>query len=218
MNVTVYVEGASDKLAMEALLAPLLEQKLQEGVAIEFFETPDGDRKISLLTKVPKKAVNILRNDPYSIVVAMPDLSPKNKGFPHETFAELQSGILKNFHAALQSKGITNDSRFKKRFQVFCFQHDLEALILAAPEALASRLGVKALEINWKIPVEEQNHHKYPKMIVDDLFRSFGQRYKDTVDAPAILGTVDYQQITDRCCQCFKPFVEFLAGIKSDTF
>ena len=45
MRVIVYVEGPSDKAAMNALLEPLLEQKRQEGISIEFFETPAGDRK-----------------------------------------------------------------------------------------------------------------------------------------------------------------------------
>jgi len=35
-KVIVYVEGPSDQAAMEALLAPLLQQKLQEGVVISF--------------------------------------------------------------------------------------------------------------------------------------------------------------------------------------
>ncbi|NLX02489.1 MAG: hypothetical protein GXY40_08165 [Syntrophomonadaceae bacterium] len=39
--------------------------------------------------KVPAKAVNILLNEPQTIVVALPDLYPKNKGFAHETADEL---------------------------------------------------------------------------------------------------------------------------------
>jgi hypothetical protein len=40
--VVVYVEGPSDKAAMTALLAPLLEQKRKKGIAIDFFESPTG--------------------------------------------------------------------------------------------------------------------------------------------------------------------------------
>jgi hypothetical protein len=93
MRVIIYLEGPSDKFALAALLEPLVQKKLQEGVAIDFFETPAGDRKVSLLTKVPIKAVNILLNDPSGVVVAMPDLYPKNKGFPHETYPELIQGL-----------------------------------------------------------------------------------------------------------------------------
>jgi hypothetical protein len=88
-----------------------------------------------VLTKVPKRAAVIIRNDPSAIVVTMPDLYPKNKAFPHETFEELKAGIVKNFDSALQSKGRKVDARLRERFKVFCFKHDLEALVLAAEPA-----------------------------------------------------------------------------------
>ena len=157
MRVVVYVEGPSDRAAMIALLAPLLEQKRQEGIGIDFFESPEGDKKTSVLTKVPKRAAVIIRNDSSAIVVAMPDLYPKNKGFTHETFEELQAGILKNFADALQAKGRKIDARLRERFKVFCFKHDLEALLLAAKGALGDRLGVTSLKVTWEIPVEDQN-------------------------------------------------------------
>ena len=93
MKVIVYVEGKSDRLGMETLLRPLVEEKRQQGVDIQFYETPNGDRKTSVLTKVPIKAVNILRNVPDSVVVALPDLYPRNKGFLHETVDELVEGV-----------------------------------------------------------------------------------------------------------------------------
>lgn len=37
MRVIIYVEGASDKTALEALLAPLIVAKSQQGIGIEFF-------------------------------------------------------------------------------------------------------------------------------------------------------------------------------------
>ena len=93
MKVIVYVEGKSDRLGMETLLRPLVEEKRQQGVDIQFYETPNGDRKTAVLRKVPKKAVNTLRNLPHSVVVALPDLYPRNKGFPHETVDELVEGV-----------------------------------------------------------------------------------------------------------------------------
>ncbi len=44
-RVIIYVEGRSDKDAMTALLQRLIEQKRQEGMSIEFFEAPGGDRE-----------------------------------------------------------------------------------------------------------------------------------------------------------------------------
>jgi hypothetical protein len=97
----VYVEDPSDRAAMLGLLAPLLEKKRQEGISIDFIESPEGHKKMSMLIKVPKSAAAIVRNDSSAVVVAMPDLYPKNTAFPHETFEELTAGILKNFEDAL---------------------------------------------------------------------------------------------------------------------
>jgi hypothetical protein len=100
MKVIIYVEGASDKAALEALLAPLIAAKSQQGISIEFFPVKGsrnergGDAKKDLLTKIPIKAVNILKNDSSAIVIALPDLYPKNKGFVHETVQDLERGIM----------------------------------------------------------------------------------------------------------------------------
>jgi len=213
-RVVVYVEGPSDKAAMEALLKPLLRQRRQQGIAIDFFDAPAGDRKKSLLLKIPHRAVNILCNQPATFVVTMPDLYPRNRGFPHKTYEELANGVLKNFRRAVQRKRIPNNGRLEERFKVFCFKHDLEALVLASRDALRIRLEATSLPITWTLPVENQNHDQPPKRVVEDLFRQHRQRYRDTVDAPLILSGSDYQGLAEACPQCFKPFVEFLSSIK----
>ena len=101
----------------------------------------------------------------------------------------------------------------KQRFRVFCFKYDLEALLLASREQLASRLGVSALPVTWTEPVEEQNHNKPPKRIIEDLFRQHGNKYQDTIDAPLIPGASGYEDIAARCSQCFKPFVDYLKSL-----
>jgi len=215
MRVIIYVEGASDKAALEVLLTPLIAAKSQQGIGIEFFPVKGsdnargGDAKKDLLTKVPIKAVNILKNDPSAIVIALPDLYPKNKGFPHETVQELERGIMNQFAQALRNKGI-DDERIKERFRVFCLKYELEALILAAESELANRLEVDTLEVTWKIPVEDQNHNVPPSKVLDQLFRDNGKIYKKTVDAPLILENIDYQTLVERCPQCFQPFVKFI--------
>lgn len=210
MKVMVYVEGPSDKAAMRQLLGPLLEQKKTQGIAIDFFEAPMGDKKESVLTKVPQKAVNILRNDPAAVVIAVPDLYPRHKAFPHETEHELFAGIQQNFAAALHAKGLGVAADLTRRFQVFCFKHDLEALLLAAEEGLKYRLRLTTLKRTWRLPVEAQNHDQPPKRVIEKLFNENGQRYQDTVDAPLILSRRNYQDIAAHCPQCFKPFVDFL--------
>ncbi len=169
--------------------------------------------KKSILLEVPRRAAAIVANDNQTVVVALPDLYPRDKAFPHVTFEEMRDGICQNFDRALRDK-IGDDFRPRERFKVFCFKHDLEALLLAAPEALEMRLGVQSLTPTWIIPVEDQNHDQPPKRIIEALFEKYNGRYVDTVDAPLILGLADYREIADACPQCFNPFVEFLSQLK----
>jgi hypothetical protein len=223
MRVIIYVEGPSDKNAMEALLVNLIDKKSEEGVSIEFFPIKGGnndrggDAKKELLLKAPTKAVNILCNNPNSIAIILPDLYPKNKGFPHETFQQLKAGIMENFSQALQKKGI-QDERLKERFKVFCFKYEMEALILAAESALRGKLGVTSLAVTWTIPVEDQNHDRPPSEIVEQLFRNSGKKYNKPVDPQLILRNTSYQEIAEKCTQCFKPFVEFIEGIHTESY
>lgn len=216
MKVLVYVEGPSDKSAMESLLEPLLEKKQQDGVLVEFFQMPDrGDNKRDLLKRIPVKAINILLNTPDGVVVAMPDLYPRDKVFPHSTFRELQDGILGLFHGEIEKRPMARkrSGLLRDRFKVFCFKHDLESLVLAGEEALLRRLNAEKFQRNWRRPVEDQNHSEPPKGVVEDLFRASDQKYRATVDAHFMLGQCDYEEIAERCPQCFRPFVEFLKGL-----
>jgi hypothetical protein len=225
MRVIIYVEGRSDKNAMEALLVNLIDKKSEEGVSIEFFpikgENNDrgGDAKKELLLKAPTKAVNILCRTPNSIVIILPDLYPRNKGFPHETFQQLKAGIMENFSQALQKKGI-QDERLKERFKVFCFKYEMEALILAAESALLGKLGklkFTSQDVTWTRPVEDQNHDRPPSKIVEQLFRDSGKKYNKPVDPQLILRNTSYQEIAEKCTQSFKPFVEFIEGIHTES-
>ncbi len=226
MRVIIYVEGRSDKNAMEALLVNLIHKKSEEGVSIEFFPIKGGnndrggDAKKDLLLNAPTKAVDILCSTPNSIVILLPDLYPRNRGFPHETFQQLEAGIMENFSQALQKKRI-QDERLTERFRVFCFKYEMEALILAAESALKDKLGVTDitdLDVTWTIPVENQNHNRPPSEIVEQLFRNSGQKYNKTVDPQLILRKTSYQEIAEKCTQCFKPFVEFIEGIQTENY
>lgn len=212
-KVYVYVEGPSDKAALKALLEPLLRRLREKEVFVTFFDDASGDRKKAILLKVPDRAVNILRSEPRSLVIALPDLYPRNKGFPHTTFEELRAGLLDNFRAAARRKKIQKIEELESRFRVFCLKHDLEALVLAAFEPLKAHLRSPALKPTWRLPVEDVNHDYPPKQVVEALFESCGQRYKDTVDAPLILGASHYPEIAEACPQCFQPFVEFLEAL-----
>ena len=191
------------------MLQPLIERKAREGVALQFFEAPPGDKKASVLRKVPRRAVNILRGDPHAIVVALPDLYPPNKAFPHRTFDELRNGIEQNMRDEMKRLNVT-DERLLERFHVFCLKYDLEVLLLAAEEALAHHLGAAALPVTWTTPVEDQNHDRPPKAVVHDLFADHGQTYTEAVDAPLILDRANHTTVAKRCPQCFGPYVQFL--------
>ena len=209
MKVVIYVEGPSDKRAMEHLLEPLLQSARSTGVAIDFIPT-EGKRK--LIIKTPIKAANILCNNSDAIVIALPDLYPKNMGVTHETFPELREQLQSKFKRILARKCI-EDERLLARFLVFCFKYDLEALVLAAEEQLASRLDVPTITCTWIKPVENQNHNYPPKRIVEQIFIEHGDRYQDTIDAPLILGGSHFATIAERCPQCFKPFVDYLESL-----
>jgi hypothetical protein len=78
-----------------------------------------------------------------------------------------------------------------------------------------NRIG-EFIPISWTTPVEEQNHENSPRKIVEQLFKNYGKRYNNTVDATVILRSDVYQkiqEIAERCPQCFKPFVEFLESL-----
>lgn len=210
MKVMVFVEGPSDKVGLQALLAPLLATKEAQGLGVSFHETTKGDRKKTLLTKTPVKARMILLGDSEAHVVIIPDLYPPNKGFAHQTFAEMEAGIWDAFKKGPRPE----DARVEERFHVFCFKHEFEALLLALPERLKRRAGVSRTSVAWTTPVEDQNHDKPPKRVVEEVFGEGGHTYRDTIDAPAILAGADYRQVTDACPQCFKPFVSFLESCR----
>ena len=64
--------------------------------------------------------------------------------------------------------------------------------------------------------MEDQDHGRPPKRIVEDLFRMRKRDYDAIIDGAAILETVSYQQVAAGCPQCFRPFVEFLEALTTD--
>ncbi|MFH1036123.1 MAG: DUF4276 family protein, partial [Pseudomonadota bacterium] len=211
VRVEVYLEGPSDVFAMEKLLAPLVQRKRREGVGIKFFRARKGDGKAYLVNIAPVDAANTLPMDSGVTMVVVPDLYPKDKPARHETPQELETLVLGNFRKALEDRGRSYSDDLTQRFKVFCFKHELEALLLAVPDRLAHRLGLGSLKPNWRQPVEDQNHEHPPKQVVQALFRRHKKvAYVETSEAPAILAGADYQAIAQACPQCFQPLVAFL--------
>ena len=74
MKVTIFVEGPSDQKALQALLdKPIIEPARVRGVGIRFY--PLGG-KAPILNDVPRKAADILKQNPGDWVFALPDLYP----------------------------------------------------------------------------------------------------------------------------------------------
>jgi len=207
-EVFVYVEGPSDQLGMRELLADVMERAAGNGNKVDFYPL---NGKEPLLNKGPKKAINILRNRPNSYVFLVPDLYPRNKPFTHSSYDELKDELEKRFKKDLQRKNC--DERLAERFFVHCFKYDFETLILASEKALLNRLEKQRFSQSWTNPVEDQDHGKPPKRIVEALFRDADMKYKDTADAPWILSRSNYREIVKECPQNFKPFLEDLFGI-----
>lgn len=212
-DVLVYVEGPSDVRAMEQLFGGLIAAKCEAGVSIRFFPAREGDRKKNLLTRTPKDAARLLKNNPQTFVVIVPDLYPPNKGFDHKTFDEMRKGAEDVFADECRRIAPGEGRSLHDRFKVFCFKHDLEVLILACPEGLKYRLGATKLRLDWCNPAEDQNHDDPPKAVVKRLFSQHGDYYAEVADAPIILANCDYLALAEACPQCFKPFVEFLENL-----
>jgi len=207
-EVFVYVEGPSDQLGMRELLADIIERAAGNGNRVDFYPL---NGKEPLLNKGPKKAINILRNRPNSYVFLVPDLYPRNKPFTHSSYDDLKGELEKRFKKDLQRKNC--DERLAERFFVHCFKYDLEVLILASKEVLLTRLRKQKCSQSWADPVEDQDHDKPPKRIVEALFRDAGMKYKDTADVPWILSRSNHRELVKKCQQNFKPFMEDLLRI-----
>ncbi len=211
-QLIVYVEGESDKLALTTLLKPLVDKKNSEGIAIEFASVGQSgnmsNNKRALLVKYPKKAYWILKNNRESAVVLLPDLYPYNVGVPHANYSQLRGSVLNSFGSLLS----VHEEDFKSRFEVFCFKHDLEVLLLAAFEQLQEHLGI-SIHKTWKRQVEEQDDNNPPKKIIQSLFRRAKKRYGVTT-AAEILRNESLQNIRSKCPQSFAPFVEYIEKLK----
>ncbi|RAM59347.1 hypothetical protein DS67_05725 [Mesotoga sp. SC_4PWA21] len=134
----------------------------------------------------------------------MPDLYPYNVGVPHANYSQLREFVLKSFGSLLSA----HEEDFMSRFEVFCFKHDLEVLLLAAFEQLQEHLGITVHE-TWKREVEEQDDNNPPKKISKSLFRKAKKRYGVTT-AAEILRNASLEDIRSKCPQSFAPFVEYI--------
>ena len=215
MKILIYVEGPSDKLAMQALLHPLLEQKRLQGKHVTFIPAEGKDR---LLASFPLKAADFIATGWQHHAVILPDLYPKNKGIRHDDLQELPAGLRLQVERRLRTKQLsdTEVAAHLGRFHVHIFRHDLEVLLLAAEMQLLAHLkciNFPATVLWNREAVEQQNNSRPPKYVVEELFQSCGLKYRDTTDAALILGSCHYEVLADKCPVSFKPLVDFLKSL-----
>jgi hypothetical protein len=215
VKVLVYVEGPSDRVSLETLLSPIIEQASSNGVGIRFL--PLGS-KSAVLDDCPRKAADHLLDNSDDWVFALPDLYPmapyEGTGNAHNSFETLRTLLRDRFSRRADTIHLSAERRLA--FRVHCLKHDLEALVLASTDQLKRRLRTSdALTDAWRKPVEDQNDFKPPKRIVEALFNKYRKKpkYQDTVDAPWILQLADLGQVKARCSQRFAPFVGELESL-----
>ena len=215
MKVLVYVEGPSDRSALEVLLEPIIAAGQQRRIGIRFL--PLGG-KAQILDDCGRKAADHLAEHPDDWVFALPDLYPMatydGTANAHQSFSELEHIVRGRFLSRAEKVGVPLPAH--THFRVHCLQHDLEALLLAVPDALRQRLGTTdALHGHWRQPVENQNDHRPPKRVVEELFARYRRKpkYTDTVDAPWILKKATLAAVVAACPQRFAPFVAELRAL-----
>lgn len=203
MRVSVYVEGESDKLALEALWQDWRDRLRRQGHGIDIHPLSG---KAKFLRKIGAHAAQKLRALEENIVVGLPDLYPNREyrgtDYEHEDLSELQRVQTDQVRDALANiYGLTGKDLQAAlgRFYPSALKHDLEMLLLAAKDELRSYLGTPDKLGAWRKPVEDQDQDHPPKRVVEELFITKSRRkraYRDTVHARAIMAKVaDIKQI-----------------------
>jgi hypothetical protein len=223
MKVWIFVEGESDRIALNTLWANWRESLGRRGWGIHIIPL---ENKSHFFKKIGHRAAEKLTNNEDDLVVGLPDLYP-NHEYTNSQYKHAHIGELKTVQAKLVEKALTDVfglSQTKNeaalvRFHPTAFKHDMEMLLLAARDELRTVLGTPDALDNWQHPVEDQNQIKPPKHIVEGLFRAKkGKRYRDTVDAKAVLEKVAdirmilYHNENQLQCPLFKELMDWIGA------
>ena len=195
MKVWVFVEGESDRIALNSLWASWQTRLGKKGWGIQIHPLDDKSRYFG---KIGHRAAEKMVNDEHDLVVGLPDLYPNgaysHTEFKHDDLSELKSVQTRLVRDALQTVfNLTqkNAEATLARFFPSALKHDLEVLLLAAVDELRQALGTEETLGKWRHPVEDQNQQKPPKYVVEELFRTKKNCcYRDTRHAKAVLEKV----------------------------
>ncbi len=221
MKVWVYVEGESDRIALNALWTKWKTALGQAGWGVQLIPLDD---KYRFFRKIGPHATEKLLADHLDLVVGLPDFYP-NQPFVGTPCKHATVNDLVNLQRKLVQDTITRKSldavSLMQRFHSSSLTHDLEMLLLAACDQLRAHLGTSERLGCWRHPVEDQNQNQPPKRIVETLYlEKKRRRYRDTKDAAAVLGMVtDFRQILHSGsgqlqCPVFKSMLDWI-GMKT---
>ncbi|HVN77400.1 MAG TPA: DUF4276 family protein [Terriglobia bacterium] len=222
MMVWIFVEGESDKIALNALWSTWKSKLGKAGWGIHLIPLEDKSR---FFRKIGHRAAEKLAHDVSDLVVGLPDLYPNveyaSTEYAHADLAglrSLQSSLVKKALQDIYSKSDAQAQDVMKRFHPTALKHDLEVLLLAAIDELRQVLGSSEALGKWRHPVEDQNQSNPPKYVVEALFRTKKKRrYRDTTDAKAVLDKVSdikkllYNDKTQLECPVFKQTMDWIA-------
>jgi hypothetical protein len=223
MKVWIFVEGESDRIALNTLWANWRASLRKVGWGIHIIPLDDKSR---FFRKIGHRAAEKLANSERDLVVGLPDLYPNheyvNSEYKHADLGELktvQSTLVKRALADVFGLSSTQSHAALERFLPTAFKHDAEMLLLAARDELRAVLGAPDALGNWRHPVEDQNQVKPPKYIVEELFHAKkGRKYRDTVHAKAVLEkvpdikTILYHNSNQLNCPVFKELMDWIGA------
>jgi hypothetical protein len=195
MKVWVFVEGESDKIALNTLWTSWRLELGRKGWGIQIHPLDDKSR---YFRKIGPRAAEKMVHDDRDLVVGLPDLYPNgaysHTEFKHDDLSELKAVQTRLVRDALQTVfelSPKNAQSTLARFFPSALKHDLEVLLLAAVDELRQTLGTEETLGGWRHPVEDQNQQRPPKYVVEELFRTKkGRCYRDTVHAKVVLEKV----------------------------
>ena len=222
MKVYVYVEGPSDRIALEALWYDWRQKLRGNSSAIHVI---DLDNKSKYFRKIGSRASEKLMANQNDLVVGLLDFYPNNSyrgtDYAHDNFTELISLQNRLVNQCLSAKGANPNevARLMSRFHASALKHDLEMLLLAACDQLREHLGTDEQLDNWRHPVEDQNQNNPPKRVVEELYRNKKHcKYRDTKDAAAVLikvsnmGAMLNSQSGQLQCPVFKEMLDWIGA------
>jgi len=223
MKIWIYVEGESDKLALQTLWKSWCEQLRTARHGIRIIHLGSKSR---FFQKIGPRAAEKLYANTEDIVVGLPDLYPNQPyagtRFEHNDMTQLKSVQVSEVSKALENiYGVNrqNARQLLERFLPSALKHDLEMLLLASHEEMRAYLRTSEHLVSWRNPVEDQNQQRPPKHIVEELFRTKSKTkhaYRDTKDASAILRnvtdirTIIFDESSQIKCPVFKYLLDWI--------